>query len=67
MSTQTGYLTIYSTDRTTIYGEFADAVWTSEMTEGGLNHMFTGTASQGTYETFFSIGQRCYQPCALFI
>ena len=55
MSTQIGYLTIFSSDRTEIYGEFADAGWKSEITEGGTNYVFTGTASQGTYETFLQL------------
>ena len=52
MSIKTGYLTILSPDRTEIYGEFADAEWTSEMTDGGNNNIFTGSASDGTMETF---------------
>ncbi|HVT10998.1 MAG TPA: hypothetical protein VHE55_01920 [Fimbriimonadaceae bacterium] len=52
METRTGYLTVYSADRSEIYGEFADATWEVEETEGGSNHLFTGKASEGTMETF---------------
>jgi hypothetical protein len=52
METRTGFLTVYSADRSEIYGEFSDAMWEVEDTDGGLNHLFTGTASEGTMETF---------------
>jgi hypothetical protein len=49
---RTGFLTIYSADTNEIYGEFADANWQIEDTDGGKNNLFTGTASEGTMETF---------------
>jgi hypothetical protein len=52
METRTGYLTVYSADRGEIYGEFGDATWQVETTDGGPNHLFSGTASEGTMETF---------------
>ena len=52
MATKSGYLTVYSADRTEIYGEFADGSWDTENTGGGTNHLFTGLASDGTAETF---------------
>lgn len=52
METQLGYLTVYSADRREIYGEFADATWKTESTGGGTNHLFEGTASEGTIDTF---------------
>ncbi len=55
MSTCIGYLTIFSPNRAEIYGEFADAAWTSEMTDGGYNHTFTGRASDGALETFLQL------------
>ena len=50
-----GYLTIFAADRSAIYGEFADAVWTVEMTDRGNNNIFTGTASEGTMDTFLQL------------
>jgi hypothetical protein len=50
--TRTGYLTVYSADGSEIYGEFADATWSIEQTDGGENHLFEGRASDGTMETF---------------
>lgn len=55
MSNRTGYLTILSPDRQEIYGEFADAAWTSEMTDGGKNNIFSGTAGEGTLATFLQL------------
>jgi hypothetical protein len=55
MSIRTGYLTIFSSDRTEIFGEFAGAEWTSEVTAGGTNYVFTGTASEGILETFLRL------------
>ncbi len=52
MQNRTGYLTVYSADRTQIYGEFADAAWRMEDTRGGVNHLFAGKASDGTIDTF---------------
>ena len=52
MRNHTGYLTVFSADQDEIYGEFADASWDTEDTEGGTNHLFSGTASEGTVETF---------------
>ena len=52
MATRSGFLTVYSADRTEIYGEFADSTWEVEDTKGGDNHLFTGTASEGTMDTF---------------
>src|SRR5205809_387681 len=52
MATRTGYLTVYSADRREIYGEFGDATWKVEEGGGGTNHVFSGTASDGTMETF---------------
>jgi hypothetical protein len=40
-----GYLTIYSSEGTEIYGEFADAEWDDQ-------EVLSGMASEGTYETF---------------
>jgi len=55
MANRTGFLTIFSADRTEIYGEFADADWSREHTQGGDNNIFTGTASEGTLETFLQL------------
>lgn len=55
MSNRTGYLTIFSPDRTEIYGEFGDAEWTSEMTSGGNNNVFSGIASESTMATFLQL------------
>jgi hypothetical protein len=52
MSNRTGYLTIYSADRAEVYGEFCDADWEIEDTSGGSNHVFSGTASEGAFDTF---------------
>lgn len=52
MSYKTGYLTVYSADRSEIYGEFGDASWEIEETDAGNNHVFKGTASEGTLDTF---------------
>lgn len=52
MSNRSGFLTIYSADGGDIYGEFADGTWEVEETDGGPNHLFTGTASEGTMDTF---------------
>jgi hypothetical protein len=52
MAIRSGFLTVYSADRTEIYGEFADSTWEVEDTRGGENHLFTGTASEGTMDTF---------------
>jgi hypothetical protein len=52
MTTKSGYLTIYSADRSELYGEFFDGVWKVEETAGGTNHILTGIASEGTAETF---------------
>jgi hypothetical protein len=52
MDMRSGFLTVYSADRSEIYGEFADSTWEVEDTPGGENHLFTGTASEGTMDTF---------------
>lgn len=52
MDNRTGYLTVFSADRAEVYGEFADAQWDVEETDGGTNHLFTGKASEGTMDTF---------------
>lgn len=52
MANRTGILTVYSADRGEVYGQFTDAEWEVEDTGGGTNHLFTGTASEGTMETF---------------
>jgi hypothetical protein len=52
MDKRAGVLTVYSADRREIYGEFRDALWDVEKTDGGPNHVFSGTASEGTMETF---------------
>lgn len=57
MSQQTGALTVYSADRSQIYAEFVDATWEVEDTDSGPNHIFTGTASQGTLDTFLRLDQ----------
>ena len=46
-------MTVYSVDQGQIYGEFADAVWDQEAgPDEGVNHIFSGLASEGTFETF---------------
>ncbi len=55
MTNRTGYLTIYSADRQVIYGEFADGEWLIEVTQQGDNSVFTGTASDGTWQTFLDL------------
>ncbi|MFI5386480.1 MAG: hypothetical protein ACHQ50_10215 [Fimbriimonadales bacterium] len=55
MANKTGYLTVYSADRNEVYGAFVDALWEIEETEGGTNHLFTGTAGEGAMETFHRI------------
>jgi|SRR5579862_687557 len=52
MQTRSGYLTIYSDDKSEIYGEFVDGKWETEETEGGTNHTLSGIASEGTLDTF---------------
>src|SRR4051812_16185613 len=52
MANRSGFLIVYSADRSEIYGEFSDATWEVEQTGGGPNHLFSGTASEGTMETF---------------
>ena len=52
MDNKTGYLTVFSADRAEVYGEFADATWRVENTEGGTNHVFAGTAGEGALDTF---------------
>jgi hypothetical protein len=52
MDNRSGFLTVYSADRGEIYGEFSDAQWEIENTDAGPNHLFSGTASEGTMETF---------------
>ncbi|MEZ0327671.1 MAG: hypothetical protein ACAH95_17380 [Fimbriimonas sp.] len=49
---QGGYLTIFSADGTELYGELADAVWDAEESDGGENDIFSGLASEGTFEAF---------------
>jgi hypothetical protein len=49
---QAGFLTVYSLDGGQIYGEFADAVWDEDEAGGDVNNIFSGLASEGTYETF---------------
>jgi hypothetical protein len=46
-----GYLTLYSRDRSEIYGEIAGASWNEEETDHGRNHLLSGTAGEGTMET----------------
>lgn len=58
MANQFGYLTILSIDRSEIYGEFGDGVWSVEKIDGGSNNVFSGTASEGTVETFNRINQQ---------
>jgi hypothetical protein len=57
MTNCSGYLTIYSADRSEIYGEFADANWTVEQTAGGVNNVFSGIAGDGTLSTFQRIDE----------
>jgi len=52
MNTKSGFLTILSEEHGEIYGEFADGTWATEKTGGGLNHVFTGAAGDGTVDTF---------------
>jgi hypothetical protein len=52
MASTSGYLTIYSADRSEIYAEFADASWNVEQTAGGVNNVFSGVAGDGAAETF---------------
>ncbi|HEY0867674.1 MAG TPA: hypothetical protein VGE01_09850 [Fimbriimonas sp.] len=50
-----GYLTIFTSDRARIIGELSDATWTEEPIEGGVNHILTGVASDGTYDEFLRL------------
>jgi hypothetical protein len=50
--TRTGLLTIFSPDRHEVYGEFVDGIWEIDQDGGTTNHSFTGTASDGTIDTF---------------
>jgi len=52
METRTGYLTIFSPDRTQVYGEIPDATWQPTQTEGGLNHVLSGRAGDGVKYAF---------------
>jgi hypothetical protein len=49
---QGGYLTIFSADGAELYGELADAVWDVEHADGNENNIFSGLASEGTFEAF---------------
>ena len=49
---QGGYLTIYSADGAQLLGELADAVWDVEQADGDENNIFSGLASEGTFEAF---------------
>jgi hypothetical protein len=52
-----GYLTIYSPNRTEVYGEFADGTWEVDRSEARVNHVFSGTAGDGVFETFVRLNE----------
>jgi hypothetical protein len=52
MTNRVGYLTIFSSDKSEIYGGFCDADWAVEESDSGSNHVFTGIASEGALDTF---------------
>src|SRR5580658_2092829 len=57
MMDRTGYLTIYTPDKTEILGEFADADWKSEATAVGKNTIFSGTAGEGALAAFQQLNE----------
>jgi hypothetical protein len=57
MDNRAGNLTVYSADRAAIYGEFAEATWRQENVAGVTNHLFVGTASEGTIDAFLRINE----------
>lgn len=54
----TGYLTVYSLGRSEVYGEFADGVMRVEETSGGKNYIFSGSAGEGTLDTFIRVNNQ---------
>jgi len=36
-------------------GELGDASWSVEQVDGGVNHVFTGVASDGTFDEFLRL------------
>ena len=52
---QGGSLTIYSFDRSSIVGELSDGEWIEETSDGGVNYVLRGLASEGTLDTVLAI------------
>jgi hypothetical protein len=47
-----GYLIVSSADGAEVYGEFPNPRWEKEESGAGVNHIFSGLASDGTIDTF---------------
>jgi hypothetical protein len=52
-----GLLTIWTADQKQIIGETTDADWVEESGDGGINYVFSGTASDGTLDTLLGLIQ----------
>jgi Kef-type K+ transport system membrane component KefB len=49
------YLTIYTSDRERVLGELSGPTWDVEQVDGGVNHVLSGVASDGTYDEFLRL------------